>query len=145
MDVLDQAAEKVYKKLEAIGGNPENLSATLRPIAILYHVQAMIDNGGIRHPLENDLPFQLPYSEVSDSYRAIGANNAAYIFDKAIALIPFPFPERLTQARNEFMDSLGESDEFYKLGNKLCGDESIWNLMNTYVKQHAFDFEILQA
>ena len=99
MDVLDQPAENVYKKLEAVGGNPENLSGTQRPIAILYQVQAMIDNGGIRYPLENDLPFQLPYSKVSDAYRAIGASNAADIFDKAIALIPFPFPERLTQAR----------------------------------------------
>ena len=145
MDVLDQAAENVYKKLEAVGGNPENLSGTQRPIAILYQVQAMIDNGGIRYPLENDLPFQLPYSQVSDAYRAIGASNAADIFDKAIALIPFPFPERLIQARNEFMDTLDESDEFYQLGDQLCGDKSIWDLMTDYVKQHAYDFDLPQA
>ncbi len=145
MEVLDEAADGIYKKLKAAGGNPDNLPEVLRPIAILYQIQAMIDNGGIRYPLENDLPFQLPYSRISEAYRDIGAKEAADTFDKAIALFPFPFPERLQQAREDYMNSLEEDSEFFQLGDSLCGDASIWQRMTEYVKRHAYDFEIPQA
>ncbi len=42
--LLDEAAETVDRDLDVVGRNPLQLSPELQPIAILYHVQAIVDN-----------------------------------------------------------------------------------------------------
>ena len=42
--LLDEAADAVYRDLDAVGGDPLRLSPEVQPIAILYHVQAIVDN-----------------------------------------------------------------------------------------------------
>ncbi|HLI77132.1 MAG TPA: hypothetical protein VKV02_09315, partial [Acidobacteriaceae bacterium] len=76
-ELLDEAADRVYNQLESVGGDPSKLPSVLKPIALLYTVQAMIDNGGFRYFFEGDMPFQPPYSVVVDAYRTIGATEAA--------------------------------------------------------------------
>jgi hypothetical protein len=57
---LDQAATFVYKELERIGGDPTKLEVPMQTVAVLYTVQAMIDNGGFRYIFESDFPFCPP-------------------------------------------------------------------------------------
>jgi len=138
--VLDAAADKVYEELDKVGGDPAKLAPVLQPVALLYTFQAMVDNGGFRYIFENNFPFSPPYSTFSGAYRQIGATAAADRLDKAVAFFPFPDPHKHSDARNEFMDSLDESDEFFILGNEVCGDEEIWRLMDEYVKNHSQEF-----
>lgn len=109
---LDKAAEVVYRKLKSVAGNPASLPETLRPIAVLYTVQAMIDNGGFQYLFESDFPFNPSYAAFSDAYRTIGAADIADRLDRAVSLFPFSNPEFDREARNTFMDSLNEASEF---------------------------------
>jgi hypothetical protein len=51
---LDRAAEYTYKELERVGGDPSKLEVPLQTVAVLYSVQAIIDNGGFQYLFEND-------------------------------------------------------------------------------------------
>jgi Domain of unknown function (DUF4375) len=139
-NLLDIAAERVYKELEKVGGDPMKLPNLLRPVAILYTVQAMVDNGGFQYLFESNFPFCPPYSVFSEAYRQIGAHDAADRLDKAVALFPIENPESDQEGRNKFMDSLSESDDFFLLGNEVCGDQRVWELMEMYVKNHSEAF-----
>ena len=139
-NLLDIAAERFYKELEKVGGDPMKLPYLLRPVAILYTVQAMVDNGGFQYLFENNFPFCPPYSVFSEAYRQIGAYDAADRLDKAVAFFPIENPENDQEGRNKFMDSLSESDDFFLLGNEVCGDQRVWELMEMYVKNHSEAF-----
>lgn len=140
--LLDKAAANVYAKLESLEGNPLKLAHVLQPVAFLYTVQAMIDNGGFRYIFESDFPFSPPYSVFSGAYREIGAEDAADRLDRAVALFRFPSPETNAELRNEFMDRLAEDDEFFALGDAVCGDERVWQLLENYVRLHPAAFEL---
>jgi hypothetical protein len=101
---------------------------------------AKIDNGGFRYLFESDFPFHPPYSLFSDAYRKIGAFDAADRLDRAVRLFPFPSPETQQEARNAFMNSLHESAELFSLGDEVCGDDRVWQLMEQYVKTNASVF-----
>lgn len=135
---LDKAAEAVYARLEEVGGDPLKLPPIVQPIAILYTVQAIVDNGGFRYLFEND--YEQPYSVFADAYRAIGAHDAARQLELAVARFPFENPHTDREARLEFMDTLDESDEMFELGDKVCGDERIWQLMEEYVVRNSEAF-----
>lgn len=137
---LDAATDELYKKLDSVGGDPLKLPPVLQPVVLLMTMQGMIDNGGFRYPLEGDFPFNPPYSVFSDAYRKIGAEDAAERLDKAIAMFPFPNPEISSELRNEFMDGLEDDDEFFLLGDAVCGDERIWQLLDQYVQEHSEAF-----
>jgi len=135
-DILDEAAEIVYQKLDSVGGDPMKLPKVMQPIAILYSIQAMVDNGGFRYIFENNFPFMQPYPVWIEAYRQIGAVGPADCLERAVALFPFENPHLDIEARNKFMDSLAEDDSMFILGDMVCGDEQVWELMKEYVNNH---------
>ncbi len=142
---LDRAVEGLYRELNQHDNDLSKIPGITRPIALLYMFQGMVDNGGFRYPMENDMPGQPPYSLISNSYRAIGANSAAEALDKAVSLFPFERPELDTAARNAYFDKLGDEDafeesEFQQLSNHVCGDMTIWTRMDEYVAKHMNEF-----
>ena len=60
--------------------------------------------------------------------------------ERAVARFPFERPHEDQEARIDFMDSLEESDELFLLGDDLCGDERIWELMEEYVRKRPESF-----
>ena len=70
--LLDLAAEHTYKELEQLGGDASKLDIPKQTGAVLYSVQAIIDNGGFQYLFENDFPSKPPYSQFVDAYRRIG-------------------------------------------------------------------------
>jgi hypothetical protein len=112
--LLDKAAEAVYAQLENLGGDPLKLSPVVQPVAILYTVQAIVDNGGFRYLFENE--YDEPYSVFAEAYRTIGAHDAADFLERAVARFPFKDPHNDRDARLEFMDTLDETDEMFELG-----------------------------
>jgi hypothetical protein len=140
---LDQAAEYAYKELDRLGGDPTKLDVPLQTVAVIYTIQAIIDNGGFRYLFESDFPFCPPYSFFSEAYRRIGAADAADRIDRAVAMFPFDKPHQFAQERNKFMDSLEESHEIFELGNQVCGDEAIWLALERYVNKNAAAFRVM--
>jgi hypothetical protein len=123
-----------------MGQEGDLLDEVVQPVAILYFVQAMVDNGGFEYVFENDFPFSPPYSVFVSAYRKIGATEAADRLEMAVALFPFEDPHLHPEKRNEFMDSLDESHELFALGDEVCGNEEIWRLMEAYVRKHRAEF-----
>ncbi|HKN15568.1 MAG TPA: DUF4375 domain-containing protein [Candidatus Sulfotelmatobacter sp.] len=140
---LDQAAEYAHKELERLGGDPSKLEVPLQTVAILYHSQAIIDNGGFRYLFENDLPFCPPYSMLSNAYRRIGAHQDADRLEKAVAMFPFESPHLHQEKRLAFMDSLEENDEFFELGDEVCGDKKVWTALEDYAQKNATIFRVM--
>ncbi len=139
---LDLAAEGLYKAIESLDDDPLRLAEELQPVALLYTFQAMVDNGGFRYPMENDFPGQPPYSIFVDAYMRIGATSAAKSLQQAVALFPFDDPEKNADGRNAYFNSLPEEDsEFEKLSDQVCGDETVWQLLDEYVANHEQAFE----
>ena len=140
-DFLDRAAKHAYKELERVGGDPSKLDVVLQTVAVIYSVQAIIDNGGFRYLFENNFPFKPPYSVFSEAYRRIGATLQAELLDKAVSIFPFSEPHKFEDKRNEFMDSLDESHELFEIGNAVCGDEAVWTNLEKYAREHAASFD----
>jgi hypothetical protein len=46
------------------------------------------------------------------------------------------------EERNEFLDSLAEDDELFQLGDAVCGDDSIWELMEKYVEKNRVELKV---
>jgi hypothetical protein len=92
---LDRAAEYTYKELDRLGGDPTKLDIPLQTVAVLYTVQAIIDNGSFQYLFESNFPINPPYSMFIDAYRRIGAMSAAERLQKAVAM----FPSAITQNR----------------------------------------------
>jgi hypothetical protein len=140
---LDHAAEYTYQELERLGNDPAKLDVPQLTVAILYSLQAIIDNGGFQYLFENDPPYLLPYTTVSDAYRWIGATQAAERLDKAVSMFPFENPEVNQEKRLKFMESLGEGHEFFELGDQVCGDETVWATLEEYAKKNAASFRVM--
>jgi len=141
-ELLDRAADYAFAELERVGGDPLKLDIPLQTIVVLYHFQGMVDNGAFRYPLESDFPFSPPYSMFVDAYRRIGATKAADNLERVIAMFPFENPHLYQEKRNAFMDSLDESDEFFQLGDEVCGDKSIWTAMEEYARENSVAFQL---
>jgi hypothetical protein len=139
---LDHAAEHTYKELEQLGGDPSKLDIPKQTVAVLYSVQAIIDNGGFQYLFENDFPFNPPYSQFADAYRRIGSVAAAEKLEKAVAMFPFKDPHLHQEQRLEYMETLEEDSEFFELGNEVCGDEKVWSNLEDYAKRNAASFPI---
>jgi hypothetical protein len=141
--LLDRAADFAYAELRRVGEDPSKLEIPLQTVAVLYHVQGMIDNGGFRYLFENDLAFCPPYTLISDAYRRIGAAKAADCLDRAVGMFPFENPHLFSKQRNDFMDSLNESHEMFALGYQVCGDETVWSDLEAYAHRNAAFFQVM--
>jgi hypothetical protein len=138
--MLDLATEGLYKELQRVDNDLTKIPEVTRPVALLYMFQGMVDNGGLRYPLETDFPGYPPYSIFVEAYRKIGAPKSADALSKAIALFPFEKPEQDSEARNAFMPVLGDDHEFNELSDQIGAAEDIWNCMDEYVASHNADF-----
>jgi len=134
--MLDLAVDGLYEELGRVDNDLSKIPPVTVPIALLYMFQGMVDNGGFQYPMETDFPGCPPYSAFVESYRKIGANEAAAALEQAVALFPFEHPEHNAEARCAFMSSLEEDSLFEQLSDKVCGDDSIWKCMDEYVAVH---------
>ena len=139
---LDRAAEYSYKELERVGGDPKRLDESLQTVAIIYSVQAIIDNGGFRYLFESDFPMNPSYSEFASAYRRIGSLGAAEKLEKAVAAFPFADPHLHQDKRLQYLETLDEDSEFVQWGDDVCGDENVWRNLEEYVIGNAASFPI---
>jgi uncharacterized protein DUF4375 len=139
--ILDKAASVSFRRLKRVGDDPRKLPAAESTLVVVYGAQGVIDNGGFRYFFENDWSGRPPYSLFSDAYRQIGSAQTAALLDRAVSLFPFPRPHLASRKRNQFMDSLPEDHELFALGDRVCGDQTVWQNLERYVTNNLAAFE----
>lgn len=140
-DLLDRASNIAFSHLDAAGGDFNKLSMADQTVILIYTAQGVIDNGGFQYFFESDFPGNPPYSIFSAAYSRIGANVAASNIERAVRLFPIENPHLFSEKRNRFLDTLEESSELITLGDELCGDASIWENLEKFVRANAAEFE----
>jgi hypothetical protein len=133
---LDRAANDAFRRLKRAGGDPRKLATPDATLVVIYGAQGVIDNGGFKYFFENDWPGRPPYSLFSDAYRRIGSERPADLLDRAVDLFPFPRPHLARRKRNQFMDALREDHELFVLGDRVCGDRTVWQNLDSYVAKN---------
>jgi hypothetical protein len=131
---LDSASEFAFAELERVGGDPHKLDIPIQTVVVIFSAQGVIDNGGFQYFFESDFPQNPPYSFISDAYRRIGATEAAGYVDEAVAMFPFPDPHLSAKKRNAWMKKHApEGSRFIEIGDRVCGDETVWKKLAKYV------------
>ena len=140
---LDKISDYCFQKLEDVNNDTSKLNPVLQTVIAIYSAQGIIDNGGFQYFFENDFPQNPSYSFFSDSYRTIGADKAADNIDKAIQLFGFQEPHKHIEQRIQFLEQ-NDNEElpFHKLGDEICGDDSIWEKLADYTMENKEVFEI---
>ena len=138
--LLAKASKYAFKRLKAVGGNPSSLPIALQTIVVIYSAQGVIDNGGLRYFFELTWPHDPDYSFFSAAYRRIGAKDAADTIDKAVASFPFKEPHLHHKKRNAFLDSRSKRHLLHS--SVICGDDTIWDLLEKYVLTNRKEFKI---
>jgi Domain of unknown function (DUF4375) len=142
---LDRAVDYAMAEASRVG-DPAKLSSAVRTVLLVHAAQGIIDNGGLQYFFESDWPGQPPYSTFTDAYRAIGAEAEADALAAAVALFPFADPHKHQSRRRKFLERFQDggshrSDSpFERYTDQLCGNESVWRLLECYVSAQAGAF-----
>ena len=91
----------------------------------VYSYQGVTDNGGYAYFFDHDWPRQIPYSVFVKALREVGAEEAAECLERAVALFPFPNPERERDKRRAFLESSRSSPEAEDGPIDRLGDRAI--------------------
>jgi hypothetical protein len=142
---LDRALKYALAEVERVG-DPDKLPPAVRTVVLVHAAQGIIDNGGLEYFFEADFPGRPPYSIFVEAYRTIGAREEAQTIAEAVKLFPFANPHRFQSMRDKFLDQFQDEgghrpdSPFEPLTDKLCGNKSVWKLLEAYVEQHAESF-----
>lgn len=143
--VLDRAIDYAIAEVRRVG-DPGLLPLPVRIVALVHAAQGVIDNGGLQYFFESNWKNQPPYSVFIDAYCAIGAAAEADVLAAAVALFPFPDPQKHQEQRNEFMDQFQDEDghrldsPFEPYTKQLCGNKEVWRRLESYVSAHIDTF-----
>lgn len=141
-DILDRASDIAFSHLDDAGGDLSKLSMAEQTVVLIYTAQALIDNGGFQYFFERDFPGRPPYSTFSIAYSRIGAKVAASNIEKAASLFPVANPHLCSEKRNKFLGTLDETSDLISLGDELCGDSSIWENLEKFVRENEAAFKM---
>jgi hypothetical protein len=133
---LDRARATALRRLARLGEDARALGSVDQTIVAVSSAQGVIDNGGFRYFFGSNWPGRPPYSFFSDAYRAIGARKAARLIDQGAALFAFDHPERKGALRKRLLKSLPDTHRLIVLGDRVCGDMTVWTQLERYAKQH---------
>jgi hypothetical protein len=133
---LGRAETICFRHLKRVGGDPRSLPIQERTVVAVCAAQGIIDNGGFQYFFESDFPRRPPYSLVISAYRRIGATSAAACIERAVGMFPFARPHLSQHKRLTFMGSLPPDSTFFSLGDRVCGDESVWQKLKRYVQDN---------
>ncbi len=131
-----------FRRLRRVGNDRAKLPELEQTIVLVASAQGIIDNGGFQYFFEMDFPDRAPYSHLVAAYRAIGATPAATRLERAVRMFPFAAPHRNQKRRNAFMDRLAKAHAFHRLGDKVCGDTSVWKHLSAYIAKHRVELDV---
>ena len=137
--LVEHIAEVVFKHFEAGKRRRERLSPAQASFVRVYAAQGIIDNGGLQYFFESDFEGQVPYSEICQAYRAVGAFKAAKMLEDAVALFDFANPHLDAEQRQARLTELWDDKRtnFAQLDNDLCGNTAVWQALNAFARANA--------
>lgn len=141
-EILEKVSDFCFQELDEADNDPSRLNISVQTVIAIYTAQGIIDNGGFQYFFENDFPENPAYSFFSEAYRRIGAERTANNIEKAVALFGFSDPHLNVEKRRSFLAQIADGDHlFHKLGDVICGDESVWEKLADYVIENKAEFE----
>jgi len=142
--LLDRASDFTFAQLKLLDGDITRLAMPLQTLAVIYSAQAVIDNGGLEYFFESDFDGAPEYSFFVEIYRRIGAESAASCIEESASMFPFAQPNLYEFKRQQWLDLVKEDENhvFTKLSRKICGDQSVFIKLETYVAAHRDYFEL---
>jgi Domain of unknown function (DUF4375) len=142
--LLDKASDFTYAQLKLFGGDINRLAIPVQTVAVINSAQGVIDNGGLEYFFESDFDGAPEYSFFVEIYRRIGAESAASCIEESAAMFPFAQPNLYEFKRQQWLDLVKEDENhaFTKLSRKICGDQSVFIKLETYVAAHRDYFEL---
>lgn len=148
--VLHWASDDVYQGRNSPSWSVYQLEEPLLTVWAVEGAQGIIDNGGFQYFFENDWPENPEYSLFVDSFRRIGAAEAADCIQDAASMFPFSMPHLDCDMRREHMDFLRQKERteesvLDKLGFRVMdlGGDTLIRLV-AYVRTHLEHFPTAQ-
>jgi hypothetical protein len=131
--IIDQA----FRLLKKAKGDRHALPEAARNIVLVSSAQGLIDIGGLQYFFESNFEDLTPYAEFCAAYHAIGATAAGDLLQEAVAMFPIEETHLHADQRNRLLEHLwSTSDRFATLDNKLCGDDTVWEMLDAYAMAH---------
>jgi len=131
---LEQMSDRAFARLEAHNGDLGNLSEVDRVLVVIYSVQGVIDNGGLRAFFGANWPGEPEYTLHADAYRQIGATESAKAIAMAATFFPFARPEQDCVQRSQVLQGpVGERIEALP----LTPSEDVWRRLARYARRRA--------
>ncbi len=140
--ILGKISDYCFDMLSKVNDDPQQLDFPFQTVVVIYSAQGIIDNGGFQYFFESDFPSKPPYSMFSQAYKQIGATKAAENIDRAVEMFGFKNPHLNINKRQKFLDNNSEDSKFIKLGNGICGDEMIWDLLADFIIKNSKSFNL---
>ena len=129
-------------RLEAANGDVALLPVPLQTLLLVESAHGIIESGGLEYFYEADFPNNPPYEVFVEAYRRIGAEAAASCIEASALLFPFDEPHLFAPLRQVWLEKLriDPRQEFARLSERVCADESVWAKLGDYVERHRAAF-----
>ena len=139
---IDKAFEQATIKLKKVDDHIDDLPRSVANFLIVYSAQGVIDNGGYRYFFGADWPNNPPYSKFVGAYSAIGCVKQSHDMDRVVSTFPFENPHLSESKRIKFIEANYDEDEFEVKGwgEMLCGDNDVWEKLESYYLENIKDF-----
>jgi hypothetical protein len=141
-DPISDAFRKAFKNLDKARDNIDLLPQSVATFLFVYSAQGVIDNEGYQYFFGSDWPRKPSYSRFVEAYNAIGCKRHAKELSRVVSTFPFDNPHLKESARKKYMKE-NYDDEKFEIegwGNKLCGDEEVWEKLKKYYLKNRKDF-----
>ncbi len=141
-DPISKTFREAVKKLDKAKDDIDLLPQSLATFLFVHAAQGVIDNGGYEYFFGSNWPKKPPYSRFVEAYEAIGCERQAKELARVVSTFPFDNPHLKETLRKKYMKK-NYDDEKYEIkgwGDKLCGDEEVWEKLKKYYLKHHRDF-----
>ena len=141
-DIISEAFKQAAAKLKSVGDDIDKLPKIVSTFLIVYSAQGVLDNGGYRYFFESDWPDNQQYSKFIEACSEIGCIKQSTELARVISTFPFENPHLDESARNKYIDSNLDEEEFELKGwgDALCGDQEVWTKLEAYYLDNKEEF-----
>ena len=144
--MLSASLEEPYTfalaSLELANGDMQLLAIPLQTLLLVESAHGIIESGGLEYFYDADFPNNPPYEVFVEAYRRIGAESAAACIEATAQMFPFDEPHLFAPLRQVWLEKLRVDplQEFARLSERVCADDSVWAKLGDYVERHRAAF-----
>ncbi len=137
-DIIDETFNRLSSRYGSFEEQIDTLPPVIQNFLLVVSAQGVIDNGGYRYFFGADWPGNPPYSKFIGAYQAIGCEEQAKELERVVGTFPFRDPHLHKGKRKWFMRTNYDQEKFEVRGwgDKLCGDETVWEKLALYCDRY---------